>query len=164
MPRWAKKTLLMTLVASPSREPVVPSRDHPQLSPGLQLGARVQQCAQSVCGTAGPGEGTAGDWQRGRGSPLQLGQELQPSSVPGLGDCQQSPGEPWPEPGDSVSSHGCPASGTQGAGLGLRHWSEYTSHLGRFGGAVCTRLDLRASGRVLGRKNTWVLSDMAFCL
>ena len=46
----------MTLVASLPREPVVPSRDHPQLPAGLQLGACIQQCTQSVCGTPGPGE------------------------------------------------------------------------------------------------------------
>lgn len=58
-----------------------------------------------------------------------LGQEPQQKSVPGLGDCQQSPGEPWPEPGNSVSSHGCPASGAQGTGLGLWHWWRLGPHL-----------------------------------
>lgn len=57
---------------------------------------------------------------------IQLPQQ---KSVPGLGDCQQSPGEPWPEPGDGVSSHGCPASGAQGTGLGLWHWRRLGPHL-----------------------------------
>lgn len=151
----------MTLVASFPREPVVPSRDHPQLPAGLQLGSCVQQCAPSVCGATGPGEveeiRLLGCGKRGSlsglspvhpAAPLRLGQELQQKSVPGLGNCQQSPGEPWPEPGDGVSSHGCPASGAQGTGLGLRHWCECSGNLGLFYRTVYAGACGRAFGRI----------------
>ncbi|XP_054574213.1 tectonin beta-propeller repeat-containing protein 1 isoform X1 [Eptesicus fuscus] len=49
--------------------------------------------------------------------------------VPGLGHCQQSPGQPQPEPGNRVSPHRRAAAGAQGAGLGLRHRGGLGPHL-----------------------------------
>lgn len=75
----------MTLVVSLPREPMVPSRDHPQLPAGLQLGACVQQCAQSVRGATGPGEveeiGLLGHGKRGPLSGLPLLYPAAPTKV-----------------------------------------------------------------------------------
>lgn len=125
------------------REPVVPPGGHAQLPAGLHLGARVQQCAPSVRGAPGPGLGLGGraDAHSGVGDlggsgscsglptavptvPPQPGLGLQQVCVPGLGHCQQSPGQPQPEPGNRVSPHRRAAAGAQGAGLGLRHRGE----------------------------------------
>lgn len=60
--------------------------------------------------------------------PLQLGR-LHRACVPGLGHRQQSPGQPWAEPGDGVSPHRRAAPRAQGARLGLRHRGECVATL-----------------------------------
>ncbi|XP_026303398.1 uncharacterized protein LOC111526381 [Piliocolobus tephrosceles] len=98
----AGKVFPFIFTASFPRKPVVSPGDHAQLPAGLQLGARVQQRVPSVRGASGPG----------------------------LGDRQQSAGQPQPEPGDGVSSHGRAAPRAQGPWLGLRH-------RGRLGPYLC---------------------------
>lgn len=61
------------------REPVVPPRGDAQLPSGLQLGARVQQCAQCVCGAAGSGLGAH---RRGKGG---CGGSWSPGPTTGVG-------------------------------------------------------------------------------